>query len=111
MEISGRLWIELEHFFKLKANKLTKKKRKKKTNIKNTEQKKKRFFYNTILQLQTARCQMSIKVNSTPIYFRETFFDKFLCILYCLQQCSRLSAQQVRRRSLNCVKVKIEHAD
>ena len=36
-------------------------------------------WFELILQLQTAQCQMSIKVNSTPIYFSEIFFDKFLC--------------------------------
>ena len=60
VEISRRLWIELEHFFTLKANKLTKKtkkqqknnkKKQKKTTKKNMEQKK-TFFYNTSLQCQ-----------------------------------------------------------
>ena len=36
-------------------------------------------WFELILQLQTAQYQMSDKVNSTPIYVQEMFFDKFLC--------------------------------
>ena len=36
-------------------------------------------WFELILQLQTAQCQISIQVNSTSIYFQEIFFDKFLC--------------------------------
>ena len=58
------------------------------------------------------------RVNSSLIYFQEICVNQFLCLhitthncVDCKQCSCCLSEQRVRRRSSNCVEVRIDRAD
>ena len=65
VEISDRLWIELAHFFKLKAKKISEKKKQKLKKLKNDQKKKtwskKKRFFTTLVASNFAKNRENVQ--------------------------------------------------